>query len=55
VCGCPAAYLAKLLVNRTFADNLDVKNEHLDRGATSSSSRPGAIPFSNGVLDLDRL
>ena len=35
-------YLGKLVTNRTFADQLDVKNEHL-------------IPFANGVLDLDRL
>ena len=35
-------YLGKLVTNRGFAEQLDVRNEHL-------------IPFSNEVLDLDRL
>jgi phage/plasmid-associated DNA primase len=35
-------YLGKLMMNRTFAEQLDVRHEHL-------------IPFTNGVLDLDRL
>lgn len=34
-------YLGKLMMNRNFADQLDVRHEHL-------------IPFTNGVLDLDR-
>ena len=35
-------YLGKLVMNRTFPDQLDVRHEHL-------------VPFANGVLDLDRL
>ena len=35
-------YLGKLMMNRSFPDQLDVRHEHL-------------IPFTNGVLDLDRL
>lgn len=35
-------YLGKLVTNRSFPDQLDVKNEHL-------------VPFANGVLDLDTL
>ena len=35
-------YLGKLQCSRTFAEQLDVKHEHL-------------VPFANGVLDLDQL
>ena len=35
-------YLGKLMMNRTFAEQLDVRKEHL-------------VPFANGVLDLDLL
>ena len=35
-------YLGKLVMNRSFAEQLDVRNEHL-------------IPFTNGVLDLNSL
>jgi hypothetical protein len=35
-------YLGKLMMQRTFSEQLDVKNEHL-------------VPFCNGVLDLERL
>ena len=37
-----ATYLGKLLINRGFSEQLDVRHEHL-------------IPFANGVLDLDAL
>ena len=35
-------YLGKLVMNRLFAEQLDVRHEHL-------------VPFANGVLDLERL